>query len=72
MAKLSKDKREMISFVSVVIMLGIMIAWIFMMQVDDNPNMLAYATQGDPTNTPTYNPNDMGVTRFPLFVNPFV
>jgi len=56
MAKLSKDKREMISFVSVVIMLGIMIAWIFMMQVDDNPRMTAYATGGNPTPTPTFTP----------------
>ncbi|MEW6238196.1 MAG: hypothetical protein AB1656_22635 [Candidatus Omnitrophota bacterium] len=63
MAKLSKDKREMVSFVSVVIMLGIMIVWMFMMQVDDNPNMLAYATGANPTPTVTPLPTPTSTPR---------
>ncbi|MEW6234882.1 MAG: hypothetical protein AB1656_05805 [Candidatus Omnitrophota bacterium] len=53
MSKLSKDKREKISFVSLLIMLGVLIAWIIMMQADNNPHTMAFATGANPTPTIT-------------------
>jgi len=69
MSKSTQKSREFISLISVLTMFSVLFIWLFLIQINDDPNTSAYATGGNPTPTPF--PDDCWILAYVSAENPF-